>query len=253
MITLRSRAEVEKIEAACRIVSDTLEYLGTKIRPGVTTQELDDLAIQHIKERGAVSAFKGYKGFPANICTSVNETVVHGIPGKRVLKEGDIIAVDVGVKLNGFFGDAAMSFPVGAVSEEARRLMEVTEASLYKGIENARPDKRLYDISSAVQECVEGSGFSVVREFVGHGIGSRMHEDPQIPNFGVPGTGPRLKAGMVLAIEPMVNAGRYGVEILDDGWTAVTTDRKLSAHFEHTVYIGEDGPEILTKWRKKKQ
>jgi methionyl aminopeptidase len=253
MITLRSRAEVEKIEAACRIVSDTLEYLGTKIRPGVTTQELDDLAIQHIKERGAVSAFKGYKGFPANICTSVNETVVHGIPGKRVLKEGDIIAVDVGVKLNGFFGDAAMSFPVGAVSEEAGRLMEVTEASLYKGIENARPDKRLYDISSAVQECVESNGFSVVREFVGHGIGSRMHEDPQIPNFGVPGTGPRLKAGMVLAIEPMVNAGRYGVEILDDGWTAVTTDRKLSAHFEHTVYIGEDGPEILTKWRKKKQ
>ncbi len=253
MITLRSKAEVEKIEAACRIVSDTLEYLGTKIGPGVTTQELDDLAIQHIRERGAISAFKGYNGFPANICTSVNETVVHGIPGKRVLKEGDIIAVDIGVKLNGFFGDAAMSFPVGAVSEEARRLMEVTEASLYKGIENARPDKRLYDISSAVQEHVESNGFSVVREFVGHGIGSRMHEDPQIPNFGVPGTGPRLKAGMVLAIEPMVNSGRHGVEVLDDGWTAVTTDRKLSAHFEHTVYIGEDGPEILTKWRKKKQ
>lgn len=253
MITLRSKAEVGKIEAACRIVSDTLEYLGTKIRPEITTQELDDLAIQHIKEHGAVSAFKGYNGFPANICTSVNETVVHGIPGKRVLKEGDIIAVDVGVKLNGFFGDAAMSFPVGDVSEEARRLMEVTEVSLYRGIENARPGKRLYDISSAVQEYVESNGFSVVREFVGHGIGSRMHEDPQIPNFGVPGTGLRLKAGMVLAIEPMVNLGRHGVEVLDDGWTAVTTDRKLSAHFEHTVYIGEDGPEVLTKWRKKKQ
>jgi methionyl aminopeptidase len=253
MITLRSRAEVEKIEAACRIVSDTLDYLGTKIRPGVATKELDDLAVEFIKERGAVSAFKGYKGYPASICTSVNETVVHGIPGKRVLKEGDIIAVDVGVKLNGFFGDAAMSFPVGLVSEEARRLLEITEGSLYKGIENARPDKRLYDISSAIQECAENGGFSVVREFVGHGIGTRMHEDPQIPNFGVPGTGPRLKAGMVLAIEPMVNAGRYSVEVLDDGWTAVTTDRKLSAHFEHTVYIGENGPEILTKWRKKKQ
>jgi methionyl aminopeptidase len=253
MITLRSRAEVEKIEAACRIVADTLEYLGTKIKQGVTTKDLDDLAAQYIEEQGAVSAFKGYKGFPANICTSVNETVVHGIPGKLVLKEGDIIAVDVGVKLNGFFGDAAMSFPVGRISEEARKLLQVTEGSLYKGINNARPGKWLYDISSAVQEHVESNGFSVVREFVGHGIGTRMHEDPQIPNFGVAGTGPRLEAGMVLAIEPMVNAGRYSVEILDDGWTAVTTDRKLSAHFEHTVYIGENGPEILTKWRKKRQ
>jgi methionyl aminopeptidase len=169
------------------------------------------------------------------------------------LKEGDIIGLDVGVKLNGYFGDAAMSFPVGRVSEEAEKLLRATEESLYKGIENARPEKRLYDISSAVQEHAESNGFSVVREFVGHGIGTKMHEDPQIPNFGVPGTGVRLKAGMVLAIEPMVNAGRYGVEILDDGWTAVTTDRKLSAHFEHTVYIGENGPEILTKWRKKRQ
>ena len=253
MITLRSRAEAEKIEAACRIVADTLEYLGTKIKQGVTTKDLDDMAAQYIKERGAVSAFKGYRGFPANICTSVNETVVHGIPGKLVLKEGDIIGLDVGVKLNGYFGDAAMSFPVGRVSEEAEKLLRVTEESLYKGIENARPEKRLYDISSAVQEHAESNGFSVVREFVGHGIGTKMHEDPQIPNFGVPGTGVRLKAGMVLAIEPMVNAGRYGIKILDDGWTAVTTDRKLSAHFEHTVYIGENGPEILTKWRKKRQ
>ena len=250
---LRSRAEVEKIEAACRIVADTLEYLETKIKPGIATAELDSLAAEYIKTRGAVSAFKGYKGFPAHICTSVNETVVHGIPGKRILKEGDIIAIDAGVKLNGYFGDAAMTFPVGEISEEAKKLLAVTEESLMKGIENARPDKRLCDISSAVQEHVEKNGFSVVREFVGHGIGTRMHEDPQIPNYGVPGTGPRLKSGMVLAIEPMVNAGTYGVEILEDGWTAVTKDRKLSAHFEHAVYISDNGPEILTKWRKKKQ
>ena len=253
MIMLRSKAEVEKIEAACRIVADTLEYLGAKISPGIATAELDRLAEEYIKSKGAVSAFKGYKGFPANICTSVNETVVHGIPGKQVLKEGDIIAIDVGVKFNGYFGDAAMTFPVGSISEEAKRLLIVTEESLYKGIENACPEKRLYDISNAVQDHAEKNGFSVVREFVGHGIGTKMHEDPQIPNFGVPGTGPRLKSGMVLAIEPMINAGTYKVEILEDGWTAVTKDRKLSAHFENTVYISDSGPEILTKWRKKRQ
>ena len=253
MIMLRSRAEVEKIEAACMIVADTLGFLETKIKAGMATAELDSLAEGYIKERGAVSAFKGYKGYPANICTSINETVVHGIPGKQILKEGDIIAVDIGVKFNGYFGDAAMTFPVGGISEEAKKLLAVTEESLYRGIENARPDKRLCDISSAVQECAEKSGFSVVREFVGHGIGTKMHEDPQIPNFGVAGTGPRLKAGMVLAIEPMVNAGTYRVEILEDGWTAVTKDRKLSAHFEHTVYISDSGTEILRKWRKKKQ
>lgn len=252
MITLRSKAEVEKIEAACRIVADILEFLGTKVIPGIATAELDSLAAGYIKERGAVSAFKGYKGFPAHICTSVNETVVHGIPGKRILKEGDIIAIDSGVKFNGYFGDAAITFPVGKISEEANKLLTVTEESLHKGIENASPGKRLCDISSAVQDHVEKNGFSVVREFVGHGIGTRMHEDPQIPNFGVPGTGPRLKAGMVLAIEPMVNAGTYRIEILEDGWTAVTKDRKLSAHFEHTIYISDSGPEILTKWRKKK-
>ena len=249
---LRSRAEVEKIEAACSIVADTLEYLGTKIKPGMATAELESLAAAYIKKRGAVSAFKGYKGFPAHICTSVNETVVHGIPGKQILKEGDIIAIDAGVKLDGYFGDAAMTFPVGEISEEAKKLLAVTEESLYKGIENALPGKRLYDISNAVQEHVERNGFSVVREFVGHGIGARMHEDPQIPNYGIPGTGPRLKTGMVLAIEPMVNAGTYKVEILEDGWTAVTKDGKLSAHFEHTVYISDSRPEILTRWRKKK-
>jgi len=253
MITLRSKAEIEKIEAACRIVADTLEFLEKKIAPGVVTAALDGLAADYIRERGAVSAFKGYKGFPAHICTSVNETVVHGIPGKRILNEGDIIAVDVGVKFNGYFGDAAMTFPVGRITEEARRLLTVTEESLYKGIENACPEKRLYDISCAIQEHVEKNGFSIVREFVGHGIGTKMHEDPQIPNFGAAGTGPRLKSGMVLAIEPMVNAGTYGVEILEDGWTAVTKDRRLSAHFEHTICITNNGPEILTKWRKRKQ
>ena len=253
MITLRSKAEVEKIEAACRIVADTLEFLETKINPGITTLELDNLAAEYIEGRGAVSAFKGYKGFPAHICTSLNETVVHGIPGKRILKGGDIISIDVGVKLNGYFGDAAATFPVGQqITEEAYTLIKVTEEALEKGIEQAKPDNRLSDISNAIQRYVESNGFSVVREFVGHGIGTRMHEDPQIPNFGVPGTGPRLKGGMVLAIEPMVNAGTYGVEILEDGWTAVTKDRKLSAHFERTIYISERGPEILTKWRKKK-
>ncbi|KPK40895.1 MAG: methionine aminopeptidase, partial [Omnitrophica WOR_2 bacterium SM23_29] len=188
---------------------------------------------------------------PGNICTSINEVIVHGIPGKQVLGRGDIISVDVGVKLNGYYGDAAMTFPVGEVSKGAKRLLEVTEQALYEGIDKAQPNNRLSDISGAIQKHVESNGFSVVREFVGHGIGSKMHEDPPIPNFGEPGMGPRLKAGMVFAIEPMVNAGTYKAEILDDGWTAVTKDRKLSAHFEHTIYIGEEGQEILTKWQRK--
>ena len=252
MITLKSKAEVEKIGAACRIVADTLEFLKAKIKPGITTLELDNLAAEYIEGRGAVSAFKGYKGFPANICTSINEVVVHGIPGKRVLRGRDIISIDVGVKLNGYYGDAAATFPVGPqIAGEAYWLIKVTEKALEKGIEQAKPDNRLSDISSAIQKYVESNGFSVVREFVGHGIGSKMHEDPQIPNFGEAGTGPRLKPGMVFAIEPMVNAGTYAVEILDDGWTAVTRDRRLSAHVEHTIYIGEGGPEILTKWQKR--
>ncbi len=251
MITLKSKADAARIEAAGRIVADALEYLGTKIRPGITTLELDRLADDYIRQNGAVSAFKGYKGFPANICTSVNEVIVHGIPGNRALKDGDIIAVDIGVKLNGYYGDAAITFPVGTVSDEARRLMAVSEGSLYEGIAKARPGNRLSDISNAIQRYVESNGFSVVREFVGHGIGSKMHEDPQIPNYGEPGEGSRLKSGMVFAIEPMVNAGTFRAEILEDGWTAVTKDRKLSAHFEHTVYIGEEGPEILTKWQKR--
>ncbi|KPK41232.1 MAG: methionine aminopeptidase [Omnitrophica WOR_2 bacterium SM23_29] len=251
MITLKSKAEVAKIEAACLLVVKTLEFLETKIKPGITTLELDSLACDYILQQGGVPAFKGYKGFPGNICTSINEIIVHGIPGKRDLKQGDIISVDVGVKLNGYYGDAAITFPVGEISEEARRLLKVTEQSLYDGIDKARPDNRLSDISHAIQRHVESHGFSIVREFVGHGIGSKMHEDPQIPNFGEPGMGPRLKAGMVFAIEPMVNLGTYKAEILDDGWTAVTKDRKISAHFEHTICVGEDGPEILTKWRRK--
>ncbi|MFH1778768.1 MAG: type I methionyl aminopeptidase [Candidatus Omnitrophota bacterium] len=251
MITLKSKAEVAKIEAACLIVVRTLELLEAKIKPGITTMELDNLACDYILQEGGIPAFKGYKGFPGNICTSINEVIVHGIPGKQVLKQADVISIDVGVKLNGYYGDSAITFPVGEISDEARRLLKVTLSALYEGIDKAQPDNRLSDISYSVQKCVESNGFSVVREFVGHGIGSKMHEDPQIPNFGEPGMGPRLKAGMVFAIEPMVNLGTYKAEILDDGWTAVTKDRKLSAHFEHTIYIGEDGPEILTKWRRK--
>ncbi len=251
MITLKSKAEVACIEAACRIVGDILEFLEAKIKPGVTTLELDNLAGDYIGQRGAVSAFKGYKGFPANICTSVNDVIVHGIPGRQVLKDGDIISVDVGVKLNGYYGDAAITFPVGKISQEAKRLLAVAEGALYEGISKASADNRLYDISSAIQKYAESNGFSVVREFVGHGIGSKMHEDPQIPNFGEAGTGPRLKPGMVFAIEPMVNSGTYKAEVLEDGWTAVTKDRRLSAHFEHTIYVGEGGPEILTKWQKR--
>ncbi len=251
MITLKSKAEVDKIEAACLIVVKTLELLETKIKPEVTTLELDKLAGDYILQEGGIPAFKGYKGFPGNVCTSINEVIVHGIPRGRALREGDIISVDVGVKLNGYYGDAAITFSVGEVSKEAQKLLKVTQNALYEGIEKARPNNRLSDISHAIQKCVEASDFSVVREFVGHGIGSKMHEEPQIPNFGEPGMGPRLKAGMTFAIEPMVNVGTYKAEILDDGWTAVTKDRKLSAHFEHTIYIGENGPEILTKWRKK--
>lgn len=251
MITLKSKEEAAHIEAACRIVTETLEFLGGRIKPGITTIELDALAGDFILRQGGVSAFKGYRGFPSNICTSVNEVVVHGIPGKQVLREGDIISVDVGVNLNGYYGDAAMTFPVGKISDNAKRLVAVTENALYSGIDKARPDNRLSDVSNVIQECVEAEDFSVVREFVGHGIGREMHEDPQIPNFGRAGEGPRIKRGMVLAIEPMVNAGTHRIEILDDGWTAVTKDRRLSAHFEHTVYIGETGAEILTKWRKR--
>jgi methionyl aminopeptidase len=248
LIIVKSLQEIELMRQAGRIVAGTLQELAGAVRPGITTIQLDTLARQYIQKSGARPAFLGYHGFPATICTSLNEEVVHGIPGLRRLKAGDIISIDVGVFYKGYYGDAAATFPVGEVSPLAKRLLEVTRESLYKGIEKAYPGNRLYDISAAIQTYVESRGFSVVRSYVGHGIGSEMHEEPQVPNFGLPGKGPLLEAGMVLAIEPMVNAGTWEVETLSDDWTVVTKDRNLSAHFEHTVAIMQDGPEILTSF-----
>jgi methionyl aminopeptidase len=235
------------MRAAGRLVGQVLTALAGAVAPGVTTGELDAIAEGLIVDAGAVPAFKGYHGYPATICASVNDEVIHGIPsGQRVLKPGDIISIDVGASLDGYFGDSAVTLPVGPVSEEAARLLRVTEESLYKAIEVVKPGGRVSDVGHAVQKHVESHGFSVVREFVGHGIGQQMHEDPQVPNYGEPGRGPRLAEGMVLAIEPMVNAGKAAVKVLADGWTAVTRDRSLSAHFEHTVAVTADGPWILT-------
>ena len=232
---------------AGHLVGEVLMALAAKVAPGVTTAELDEIAEKKIVDAGAVPAFKGYHGYPASICASINEEVIHGIPsGRRTLNEGDIISLDVGVSLDGYYGDSAVTLPVGRISEDAAKLLRVTEESLYKAIERARPGARVSDISHAVQQHVEAHGFSVVREFVGHGIGQRMHEEPQVPNYGEPGRGPRLAEGMVLAIEPMVNAGKAAVKVLSDGWTAVTKDSSLSAHFEHTVAITADEPWILT-------
>lgn len=248
MVILKSLQEIEKIRKACLVVANVLEMMRTKVQAGVTTKELDEFAEQFIKDAGAKPAFKGYRGYPSSLCTSVNEQVVHGIPSRLVaLKQGDIISIDVGAIVDGFYGDAAITVPVGSVTSEADRLIKVTEESLLKGIAEARPGNRLYDISAAVQAHVEKNGFSVVREFVGHGIGRSLHEDPQIPNFGDRGSGPRIKAGMVLAIEPMVNAGGCVTKVKEDGWTAVTADGSLSAHFEHTIAVMEDGPLILTR------
>jgi len=246
MIVLRSDDEIASIREAGSILAATLRRLRECVRPGVQTKELDEIARQEILRRNGYPAFKGYKGFPANICTSINEVVVHGIPSARKLREGDIISIDIGVKFREFFADAAVTLGVGRISEAAEKLIRVTEKALAVGIENALPHKRLFDISAKIQEYVESNGFSVVRVFVGHGIGTKIHEEPEVPNFGRPGTGPRLEPGMVLAIEPMVNAGVYDVEILEDGWTAVTKDRRLSAHFEHTIAVRKDGVEILT-------
>ncbi len=247
MIVCRSAAELEKMRAAGRLVGEVLTELTARVAPGVTTAELDELAEARIRRAGAVPAFKGYHGYPATICASINEEVIHGIPnGRRVLNEGDVISIDVGASLDGYFGDSAVTLAVGQVSEGAATLLRVTEESLYKAIEAVKPGGRISDIGHAVQKHVEAYGFSVVREFVGHGIGQRMHEEPQIPNYGEPGRGPRLTEGMVLAIEPMVNAGKAAVKVLQDGWTAVTRDGSLSAHFEHTVAVTADGPWILT-------
>ncbi len=246
MVVLKSENEIEIMKVAGKIVAETHEILRENIYPGITTLELDRMAERHIKKNSAKPSFKGYRGFPASICTSANEQVVHGIPGIKRLEDGDIISIDVGAEYKGYHGDAAKTYPVGNIDEELARLLEVTEKSLYEGIKKAIIGNRLSDISNAVQVYVEDNGFSVVRNFVGHGIGSEMHEEPQIPNFGPPGRGPRLKRGMALAIEPMVNMGTWEVKTLDDDWTVVTKDNKPSAHFEHSIAITDDGPIILT-------
>ena len=248
MIVLRSQREIEKIRKACLTVAEILEQLREHVRPGVTTWDLNALSEALATKHNAKPAFKGYHGYPFALCTSVNEEVVHGMPSKhRLLREGDLISLDFGVVMDGYYGDAAVTVPVGTVSAEARKLCQVTEDALYEGIRQIHPKNRLSDISHAIQQFVEARGFSVVREFVGHGIGQQLHESPQIPNYGPAGKGVLLKPGMVFAIEPMINQGDAGVEILQDQWTAVTVDRKLSAHFEHTVAVTEHEPDILTK------
>lgn len=245
---IKSQDEIKKISEACKIVAEVLEELRSFVKEGITTAEIETYVEKQILKRNAVPAFKGYRGYPSSVCLSINNEVVHGIPSKRVrLKNGDIISIDLGVLLKGFFGDAAITLSIGEVSQDAERLIKVTEQALYIGIEKAVVGNRVSDISSSIQQFVEGNGFSVVRAFVGHGIGRFLHEDPQVPNFGKPGQGIRLREGMTIAIEPMVNAGSPDVMILDDGWTAVTMDGSLSAHFEHTIAITKNGPEILTK------
>jgi methionyl aminopeptidase len=247
VIVCKSPSEIERMRVANVLVADVLAELAALVKPGVTTAELDTAAEKMVRAAGAEPAFKGYRGYPATLCASVNEQVVHGIPSSRALLEGDIISLDMGVKLNGFYGDSAITVPVGRVSEDVHRLLRVTQEALERAIAEVRVGGRVSDIGHAVQEYVERSGFSVVREFVGHGIGASLHEEPQIANYGEPGRGPRLAEGMVLAIEPMVNMGRAAVKVLADGWTAVTRDGSLSAHFEHTVAVTKSGPLVLTQ------
>ena len=246
MVILKSSWEIDLIRKSGRIVAEALARLTKLVEPGITTLDLDRLAEEYILKRGAKPAFKGYRGYPYSLCASVNEQVVHALPSERKLKEGDIVSLDLGSIVDGYYGDAAVTVPVGQVSDEANRLIDVTQESLRRAIDAVHPGGRLSDISHAVQAAVEAEGFSVVRLFVGHGIGRSLHEEPQIPNFGPPGHGPVLKTGMVLAIEPMVNAGSPDVMILEDRWTAVTCDGFLSAHFEHTVALTENGTEVLT-------
>jgi methionyl aminopeptidase len=246
VIHAKSVREIEIMREAGRIVALAHAHVKKAVAPGISTRELDAIVESFIRGCDAEPSFKGYNGFPASICASVNEELVHGIPGPRKLAEGDILSVDIGAYYRGYHGDSAWTYPVGAISDEARLLLQVTEASLYAGIEKAASGNRLTDISHAVQEYVERNGFSVVRDYVGHGIGHRMHEEPQIPNYGPPGRGARLRPGMVLAIEPMVNVGSEAVRTLEDNWTVVTADGSLCAHFEHTVAVGADGPIILT-------
>lgn len=246
MIIIKNNQEIDLMRSAGKIVAETLLLVEEKVRPGITTAELDRIAEEFITKHGARPSFKGLYGFPASLCISVNEQVVHGIPGGYVLKDGDIISVDCGAYINGFHGDAARTFGVGNISEEAKKLINVTRESFFKGIEYAKVGNRLTDISHEIQSYVEASGFSVVRDFVGHGIGRVVHEDPDVPNYGRPGRGPKLVEGMALAIEPMVNVGNYKVKTLNDDWTVVTSDGSLSAHYENTIVILPDGPEILT-------
>lgn len=251
MVICKSPAELEKMHRAGLIVWGALEKMRTMVKPGISTKDLDEFAEAYTEEHHARPAFKGYRGYPGSVCTSINQEVVHGIPSlKRVLKEGDILSMDFGVELDGYYGDAALTVPVGKIAPEREKLLRVTRESLDQAIEKVRPGNRLSDISAAVQGWVEKNGFSVVREFVGHGIGTKMHEEPQLPNYGEPGQGPRLLEGMVLAIEPMVNSGGPGVRVLEDKWTAVTTDGSDSAHFEHTVAVTSNGPWVLTRPRE---
>jgi methionyl aminopeptidase len=247
VIVCKSPAEIERMRSANQLVADVLAELAAMVAPGVTTADLDRAAETLVRAAGAEPAFKGYRGYPCTLCASVNEQVVHGIPSDRAVVDGDIISLDMGVKLNGFFGDSAVTVPVGRVSPDVTRLLQVTQEALAKGIEQVRLGGRVSDIGHAIQEHVEAHGFSVVREFVGHGLGAALHEEPQIANYGEPGRGPRLAEGMVLAIEPMVNMGRPAVKVLADGWTAVTRDGSLSAHFEHTVAVTKNGPRVLTE------
>jgi methionyl aminopeptidase len=243
---VRKPVEIDKIRKSASIVADALDLVGRILRPGMTTGELDAAVEEMIRARGATPSFKGYYGYPASICVSINEQVVHGIPGDRVIKNGDVVSVDIGAYLDDYHGDGARTFAVGEVPESAKRLMRVTRECLDRGIEQARAGNRIGDISDAVQRHAEANGFGVVRQLVGHGIGRSLHEEPQVPNFGLPGQGPKIKAGMVLAIEPMINEGSYEVYTLADEWTVVTGDHKLSAHFEHTVAITDEGPVVLT-------
>ena len=246
-IIVKSPQEIETMRRSNRIVAEILEEIKSVARPGITTGELNERAEELLAQRKARSAFKGYNGYPAALCTSVNEEVVHGIPSDRVLREGDILSLDFGAIFEDYYGDAAITLAIGRISAEAERLMRVAEEALYLAIDRARPENRLQDISAAIQGHVEAHGFSVVRDFVGHGIGQHLHEKPQVPNFGEAGRGVRLRPGMTLAIEPMINAGGHEVMVLQDGWTAVTKDRSLSAHFEHSVAVTENGPYILSK------
>ncbi|SFM34312.1 methionyl aminopeptidase [Paenibacillus sp. 1_12] len=247
MIICKSPAELDLMREAGRIVAETHRLLQKAVQPDITTKELDQIAEGYIRSQGAIPSFKGYNGFPGSICASVNDELVHGIPGPRKLLNGDVISIDIGAQYKGYHGDSAWTYGVGTISDTAKKLLEVTEQCLYKGLEEAKPDARLYTISHAIQKYVENEGFSIVREYVGHGIGSKLHEEPQIPNYGLPERGPRLKPGMVLAIEPMVNVGERYVKTLKDNWTVVTVDGTLCAHFEHTIAITPDGYEIFTK------